>query len=71
MKTEKELENCLESFERRTRIEQNPETKKMWLILKMYTEFLLDRRGHMYYPGYGIDSNHDIDPRPARAQESE
>ena len=64
MKTEEELENCLESFERRCKIEQNPETLKMWNILRIYTEFILDRRGQMRYEDYSIESDLDIDPLP-------
>jgi len=64
MKTEADLENCLESFERRCKIEQNPETKKMWGVLKRYTEFILGRRSHMRYPEYSIESDLDLDPRP-------
>ena len=66
MRTEKEIKNCLESFERRCRIELNPETKKMWEVLKRYTEFILGKRGNMHYPEYSIESDLDIDPLPRR-----
>ncbi len=66
MRTKEEMENCLESFERRCRIEQNPETKKMWGVLERYTEFVLGRRGHMHYLGYSIEPDLDADPRPRR-----
>lgn len=57
MRTEQELENCLESFKRRCKIERNPETLKMWNVLRMYTEFILDRRGQMRYDDYRIESD--------------
>lgn len=70
MKTEAELENCLESFERRYNIERNLETKKMWGVLKRYTEFILGRRGHMRYPEYSIESDLDADPLPCPQEAS-
>lgn len=66
MRPEEEVINCLESFERRCRIEQNPETKKLWTVLKRYTEFILGRRGNMHYNEYSIESDLDIDPLPRR-----
>ncbi len=59
MKTEQELENCLESFERRYKIELNPESKKMWNVLVIFCKFLLDRQGNMYYPDYVIKTDFD------------
>jgi len=69
MKTETEMENCLESFKRRHENELNPETKKMWNVMRIFTEFVLDRRGHMYYPGYEVEVDVDSLP-PLRNREA-